>query len=37
MAKMLTWPNGKKVAVAVTVMFETWKEKRRPIRSRRRT
>src|SRR5262249_9272423 len=26
MAKMLTWPNGKKIAVSVTVMFETWSQ-----------
>lgn len=26
----LSWPNGKRVAVAVTVMFETWSEGRAP-------
>jgi allantoinase len=26
MAKTLTWPNGKKIAVSTTVMFETWSE-----------
>ena len=26
MAKTEAWPNGKKVAVSVTVMFETWSE-----------
>ena len=26
MAKRLTWPNGRKIAVSVTVMFETWSE-----------
>ena len=26
MAANLTWPNGKKIAVSVTVMFETWSE-----------
>lgn len=26
MAVKLAWPNGKKVAVSVTVMFETWSE-----------
>jgi allantoinase len=30
MAKMLTCPNGKKVAVAVTAMFETWSEGKAP-------
>ena len=30
MAKMVTWPNGKKVAVSVTVMFETWAEGKAP-------
>src|SRR5438477_12327961 len=28
--KTLTWPNGKKVAVSVTVMFETWPEDSAP-------
>ena len=28
-AKMLTWPNGKKVAVSVTVMFETSARRQR--------
>lgn len=26
----LTWPNGKRVAVAVTVMYETWSEDKAP-------
>jgi peptidoglycan/xylan/chitin deacetylase (PgdA/CDA1 family) len=26
----LTWPNGKRVAVAVTVMYETWAEGKAP-------
>ena len=26
MAKQTAWPNGKKIAVSVTVMFETWSE-----------
>jgi allantoinase len=26
----LTWPNGKKIAVSVTVMFETWSEGHAP-------
>ena len=26
MTQHLTWPNGKKIAVSVTVMFETWSE-----------
>ena len=30
MTKMVTWPNGKKVAVSVTVMFETWAEGKAP-------
>src|SRR5262245_14608354 len=30
MAKTATWPNGKKVAVSVTVMFETWSEESAP-------
>ena len=30
MTKMQTWPNGKKVAVSVTVMFETWSEGHAP-------
>ena len=29
-AKTLTWPNGKKVAVSVTVMFETWPDDSAP-------
>ena len=28
--KALTWPNGKKVAVSVTVMFETWPDDSAP-------
>jgi peptidoglycan/xylan/chitin deacetylase (PgdA/CDA1 family) len=28
--KTLTWPNGKRVAVAVTVMYETWAEGKAP-------
>src|SRR6201985_1589604 len=28
--KSLTWPNGKKVAVSLTVMFETWPEDSAP-------
>lgn len=28
--KELVWPNGKRVAVAVTVMFETWSEGNAP-------
>jgi peptidoglycan/xylan/chitin deacetylase (PgdA/CDA1 family) len=28
--KPLTWPNGKKVAVSVTVMFETWPDDSAP-------
>src|SRR5258705_11075093 len=28
--KALTWPNGKKVAVSITVMFETWPEDSAP-------
>ena len=28
--KTLTWPNGKKVAVSITVMFETWPEDSAP-------
>ena len=28
--KRLTWPNGKKVAVSVTVMFETWPDDSAP-------
>ena len=28
--KALTWPNGRKVAVSVTVMFETWPEDSAP-------
>jgi allantoinase len=28
--KTLTWPNGKKIAVSVTVMFETWSEGKAP-------
>src|SRR5262252_7110181 len=30
MASGLTWPNGKKVAVSVTVMFETWADDKAP-------
>jgi len=30
MANGLTWPNGKKVAVSVTVMFETWADDKAP-------
>ena len=30
MAKQMSWPNGKKVAVSVTVMFETWTENAAP-------
>jgi allantoinase len=30
MAKPATWPNGKKLAVSVTVMFETWAEGKSP-------
>jgi len=30
MASGATWPNGKKVAVSVTVMFETWSEGKAP-------
>src|SRR6478735_6613526 len=26
----LTWPNGKKVAFSVVVMFETWSERAAP-------
>jgi len=26
MTKPTAWPNGKKIAVSVTVMFETWSE-----------
>ncbi|MSP46079.1 MAG: hypothetical protein EXQ83_09510 [Xanthobacteraceae bacterium] len=29
-SKTLTWPNGKKVAVSVTVMFETWPDDSAP-------
>lgn len=29
-APTLSWPNGKRVAVAVTVMYETWSEDRAP-------
>ncbi|MEO5724376.1 MAG: polysaccharide deacetylase family protein [Ilumatobacteraceae bacterium] len=28
--KMLSWPNGKRIAVALTVMFETWSEGKAP-------
>src|SRR5258708_19697915 len=28
--KILTWPNGKKVAVSITVMFETWPDDSAP-------
>jgi allantoinase len=30
MATTLAWPNGKKIAVSVTVMFETWSEDAAP-------
>jgi peptidoglycan/xylan/chitin deacetylase (PgdA/CDA1 family) len=30
MVKTAAWPNGKKVAVSVTVMFETWSEDSAP-------
>ena len=30
MKTQLTWPNGKKTAVSVTVMFETWSEGQAP-------
>jgi peptidoglycan/xylan/chitin deacetylase (PgdA/CDA1 family) len=30
MAKMASWPNGKRIAVSVTVMFETWSEGNAP-------
>lgn len=30
MAKLAAWPNGKKLAVSVTVMFETWAEGKAP-------
>jgi allantoinase len=30
MAKQMSWPNGKKIAVSVTVMFETWTESAAP-------
>src|SRR5262245_63496893 len=30
MASSPNWPNGKKVAVSVTVMFETWAEGKAP-------
>ncbi len=30
MATKLAWPNGKKIAVSVTVMFETWSENSAP-------
>ena len=30
MPKKLTWPNGKKLAVSVTVMFEGWSEGKAP-------
>lgn len=30
MAQQLTWPNGKRIAVSVTVMFETWSEDAAP-------
>src|SRR5438477_12538354 len=29
-SKTLTWPNGKKVAVSITVMFETWPDDSAP-------
>ena len=28
--RTLTWPNGKKVAVSITVMFETWPDDSAP-------
>ena len=28
--KSLTWPNGKKVAVSLTIMFETWPDDSAP-------
>ena len=28
--KTLTWPNGKKVAVSLTIMFETWPDDSAP-------
>jgi peptidoglycan/xylan/chitin deacetylase (PgdA/CDA1 family) len=28
--RTMTWPNGKKVAISVTVMFETWSENSAP-------
>ena len=30
MNKVLTWPNGKRLAVSITVMFETWSEGNAP-------
>ena len=30
MATKPAWPNGKKIAVSVTVMFETWSENAAP-------
>src|SRR2546427_11091972 len=30
MGKTLAWPNGRKIAVSVTVMFETWSEGKAP-------
>jgi peptidoglycan/xylan/chitin deacetylase (PgdA/CDA1 family) len=30
MASQLAWPNGKKIAVSVTVMFETWSDNAAP-------
>jgi hypothetical protein len=30
MANSVTWPNGKKLAVSVTIMFETWSEGHAP-------
>ena len=30
MTSRLMWPNGKKVAVSVTVMFETWADDKAP-------
>ena len=30
MAKAAAWPNGKKIAVSVTVMFETWADDKSP-------
>jgi peptidoglycan/xylan/chitin deacetylase (PgdA/CDA1 family) len=30
MAKFTAWPNGKRIAVSVTVMFETWRDDSAP-------